>query len=210
MKQRVFFFYYDNNTPFYFINNVNASQNYNCGNGSAVAIQACSVLNATSPLVAQCSQWVADTTAYYQNCICDTTLADDDIGWAESAIDNYIKQCEAQCFGCALTGLPTSALTSVAYGPGIGESVYSEEVQTFYIQPKDILGNNVVDPNANFVITSTGPGGIAFRLQYTAPLWTVTYVANLDGGYIFKITYNNVAINGSPYSIFVDDDPAND
>jgi len=197
-------FYYNSTNPFYQFNPDGAPQKYNCSGITTLATSSCSPLNATSPIVTYCSQWITDSSEYYNNCQCDVTLTGD-VGWAQCAIDNYITMCRQYCFGCTIPNLPTSALTTTAYGPGLNATVISLQLQTFTIQANDILGNPRTTGGDSFVVVSNPTQNIAFNVAYSGSggKYTVRYAASLAGAYTIVITFAGVPINGNPFPITV-------
>jgi hypothetical protein len=163
----------------------------------------CAPLLNTSTLVQQCSAYLPQGD-FHQACI-DDVIAMQDYSVASGIIDGYTAQCATIAPPNVTLAVPTSAINTNAYGPGVTSPVTLSSPVTFIIQTRNSLGNNCSNTGDSFVITSTGPASLAFT---TTPLgsgqFSVQYTPTIAGTYSISILLNGTnTIANSPYAVIV-------
>ncbi len=164
-------------------------------------------------LLAQCGSLI-NASSYYRACM-DDIIATGDYGFAAAIIDAYTQDCGAQSadspstytyshmllFWFSSLVLPTSTRTSIAYGPGIDQTVLVG-VTTFTIQARDALNNTRTTGGDSFVVYST-PALPFSIVDHESGIYTVSYNASSLGIFVISVTDGANHVQTSPFTVSV-------
>jgi hypothetical protein len=160
----------------------------------------CAPLLNTSTLVQQCAGLLPQGD-FHQACI-DDVIAMQDYGVAASIIDGYSAKCSKLAPSNVTIALPTSAIYTIASGPGLTSPVPLSSPATFIIQTKNSLGTNTSNAGDSFTISSTGPASLVFAITYLGNgQFSVQYNPTVAGTYSISIIFGGNPIANSPYAV---------